>query len=384
MDFSGAATSLGHRHPRVLEWVSRALEEFTGFTGLVADNPYTRRLASMLVSHAPMRSPLVAFASTGSEACDFAIQLARYYTRRTYVLSFIGAYHGLTGTALASSPSHGIRFSPPHTVDAVYSPYPYSLRCPFKTNDCDNAVLDYVRLLIKEAVPRGGLAGIIVEPLQSHGGILVPGAEFFKGLREIVDNEASLLIVDEVYTGAGRTGRLWGIENHDIEPDVVCVGKGIGGGFPLAAVLARKDVGENWPLPSGGSLGTYAGHVISAAAGIGVMEALINDGVVDNARSVGSRLLSGLRDLSDRFEFIAEARGKGVVLGIEVTLEDLKPWSRGASNIINALRELGLLAIKVGIYDNVVKLTPPATLSHDEAEEALSIIEEAARMVGKT
>ena len=237
---------------------------------------------------------------------------------------------------------------------------------------------------MREAVPRGGLAGIIVEPIQSHGGILVPGRDFLKGLRELADDEASLLIVDEVYTGAGRTGMLWGIENYGVEPDIVCLGKGIGGGFPLAAVIARREVGGEWPLPSGGSLGTYAGHVISAAAGIGVMEALLNDGVIDNARSVGSRLLSGLEDLASRFEFIAEARGRGVVLGIEIASRGMEPWSRGASAMIDALKNLGLLAIKVGIYDNVVKLTPPATLSHDEAEEALSIIEQAASTLGKT
>ncbi len=378
LDFSGAATSLGQAHPRVVERVKEGVEKLTGFSGLLAPNEPFLRLGEELRSLVPVRDASVAYATTGSEASDFAIQLARYATGRSVILSFYGAYHGLTGYALQSSPTEGMRRVAPRTSEAVYAPYPNCFRCPLRADDCEEcskAILDFMREeILGRAVEPEDLAGIIVEPLQSHGGILLPPKSFFRGLRELTEEVGALLIVDEVYTGFGRTGRWFGIEHHGVGPDVVVMGKGIAGGLPLAAVAFRGDLVEDWYLCSGGSLGTFAGHYLGVLASLATIEAIREERLLDNAMRIGEELMRGLRELVEEFEPVVDARGVGCVQGIEVW-DESGPSGKLAGRLKEILFRNGLLAIAVGRHHNVIKLTPPITITRQQVEEALSILE---------
>ncbi len=390
LDFSGAATSLGQAHPKVVSKVKEGVERLTGFSGLLAPNEPFLRLGEELRSLVPVNDASIAYATTGSEASDFAIQLAKFATRRQVILSFYGAYHGLTGYALLSSPTEGMRRVSPRTSEAVYAPYPNCFRCPLKADDCEEctrAVLSFIEEeVIGRAVEPEDLAGIIVEPLQSHGGILFPPSSFFKGLREIADRTGAILIVDEVYTGFGRTGRWFGIEHHEVRPDIVVMGKGIAGGLPLAAVAFRGDLLEEWYLCSGGSLGTYAGHYLGVLAALATIEAIREENLVENARRRGEEMMRGLREMIEEFDSAADARGVGCVQGIEI-MEGGRPSKRLASELKDALFRNGLLAITVGRHHNVVKLTPPITITAEQVGEALSILrrslEEVSRKAGR-
>ncbi len=386
LDFSGAATSLGQAHPKVVSRVKEGVEKLTGFSGLLAPNEPFLKLGEELRSLVPVENASIAYATTGSEASDFAIQLAKFATGRQVILSFYGAYHGLTGYALQSSPTEGMRRVAPRTSEAVYAPYPNCFRCLLKADDCEEcsqAVLGFIEEeVLGRAVEPEDLAGIIVEPLQSHGGILFPSSSFFRGLREITESTGALLIVDEVYTGFGRTGKWFGIEHHGVEPDIVVMGKGIAGGLPLAAVAFRGDLVEEWYLCSGGSLGTYAGHYLGVLAALATIEAIREENLVENALKRGEELMKGLREFVSRYDHVADARGIGCVQGIEI-IEDGGPSKKLASELKDVLFRNGLLAITVGRHNNVIKLTPPITITAEQVEEALSIIEKSLEEVSR-
>ncbi|MDK2371822.1 MAG: aspartate aminotransferase family protein [Candidatus Korarchaeota archaeon] len=386
LDFSGAATSLGQAHPKVVSKVKEGVGKITGFSGLLAPNEPFLELGEELRSLVPVENASIAYATTGSEASDFAIQLAKFVTGRQVILSFYGAYHGLTGYALQSSPTEGMRRVAPRTSEAVYAPYPNCFRCPLKADNCEecsHAVLNFIEEeVLGRAVEPEDLAGIIVEPLQSHGGILFPPSSFFRGLRGIAERTGALLIVDEVYTGFGRTGRWFGIEHHGVEPDIVVMGKGIAGGLPLAAIAFRGDLVEEWYLCSGGSLGTYAGHYLGVLAALATIEAIREENLLENALRRGEEMMRGLREFVSRYDHVADARGIGCVQGIEI-LEGGRPSKRLASELKDALFRNGLLAITVGRHHNVIKLTPPITITAEQVEEALSIIEKSLEEVSR-
>ncbi|MDK2384701.1 MAG: aspartate aminotransferase family protein [Candidatus Korarchaeota archaeon] len=386
LDFSGAATSLGQAHPKVVSKVKEGVEKLTGFSGLLAPNEPLLKLGEELRSLVPVENASIAYATTGSEASDFAIQLAKFATGKQVILSFYGAYHGLTGYALQSSPTEGMRRVAPRTSEAVYAPYPNCFRCPLKADDCEersHAVLNFIEEeVIGRAVEPEDLAGIIVEPLQSHGGVLFPPSSFFRGLRGIAERTGALLIIDEVYTGFGRTGRWFGVEHHGVEPDIIVMGKGIAGGLPLAAIAFRGDLVEEWYLCSGGSLGTYAGHYLGVLAALATIEAIREENLLENALRRGEEMMRGLREFVTRYNHVVDARGIGCVQGIEI-LEGGRPSKRLASELKDALFGNGLLAITVGRHHNVIKLTPPITITAEQVEEALSIIEKSLEEVSR-
>ncbi len=377
LDFSGAATSLGQAHPKVVESIKRGVERITGFSGLLAPTEPFLKLGGELSRLVPISEASIAYATTGSEASDFAIQLARYSTKRSVILSFYGAYHGLTGYALMSSPTEGMRRVPPRISETVFSPYPNCFRCPIPASDCEDcvqAVLSFIEEeILGRAVEEEDLAGIIVEPLQSHGGILFPPKSFFGGLEKIAREVGALLLVDEVYTGFGRTGRWFGIKHHNTTPDILIMGKGIAGGMPLSAVAFRKDLVDKWYLCSGGSLGTYAGHFLSVLASLSTIEAIREENLLENARKRGEELKKGLNELKEKYEFIVDARGVGCVQGIEI-YEKGKPSGKIAGQIRESLFRRGLLAIAVGRHHNVIKLTPPITITEEQVQESIDII----------
>ncbi len=386
LDFSGAATSLGQAHPRVVKSIKDGVEKITGFSGLLAPTEPFLKLGEELSNLVPISEASIAYATTGSEASDFAIQLAKYSTKRSVILSFYGAYHGLTGYALMSSPTEGMRRVPPRISDTVFSPYPNCFKCPVPASDCDDcvqAILSFIEEeIIGRAVEEEDLAGIIVEPLQSHGGILFPPKSFFEGLKKIVKRVGALLLVDEVYTGFGRTGRWFGVEHHGIVPDILIMGKGIAGGMPLSAVAFRKDLVDRWYLCSGGSLGTYAGHYLSVLASLSTIEAIREENLIENARKRGEELKKGLNEIKEGYDFVVDARGAGCVQGIEI-YEKGKPSRKIADQIKESFFRNGLLAITVGRHHNVIKLTPPITITEEQVQESIEIIDRSMKEVSQ-
>ncbi|MCS7102992.1 MAG: aminotransferase class III-fold pyridoxal phosphate-dependent enzyme, partial [Candidatus Korarchaeum sp.] len=380
-----AATSLGQCHPKVVNAIKSGVEKITGFSGLLAPTEPFLRLGKELSSITPIGDPSIAYATTGSEASDFAIQLAKYATERSVVISFYGAYHGLTGYALFSSPTEGMRKVKPHLVDALFAPYPNcsQRRSREGRSSCVEESIEFIEEeIIGRAVEPDDVAAIIVEPLQSHGGIILPPPEFFKELRRLANEVEAILIVDEVYTGFGRTGRWWGIEHHGVEPDVIVMGKGIAGGLPLAAVAFRSDLIDEWYLCSGGSLGTFAGNYLSALASLATIEAIREEDLLRNAEERGRQLSEALEEFVEKFDVVEEARGIGCVQGIEI-FEGKRPSRKLAEELKWALFRRGLLAIPVGRYHNVIKLTPPITISEEQMEEAIRILEKAIQEVSR-
>jgi len=384
LDFSGAATSLGQAHPKVVSAVKSGVEKITGFSGLLAPTEPFLKLGKELKSIVPIKDASISYATTGSEANDFAIQLAKYSTGRSVIISFYGAYHGLTGYALFSSPTEGMRRVSPHIVDTIFAPYPNCFQCKLEGIPCDSCASKSVQFIEREILSRAvepeNVAAIIVEPLQSHGGIILPPSSFFIELKRIADEIGALLIVDEVYTGFGRTGKWWGIEHHGVEPDIIVIGKGMAGGLPLAAVAFRGDLIDEWYLCSGGSLGTFAGNYLSVLASLATIEAIREENLIKNAEERGKQLKNALMEFIDRFSIVADARGIGCVQGIEI-YENNRPSKHLADKLKWILFDKGLLAITVGRYHNVVKLTPPITITESQMEESIEILESSLKTI---
>jgi 4-aminobutyrate aminotransferase len=383
LDFSAgwAVANAGYSHPHVKQAVIGQLERTT-FGGLLSSmHEPAVRLAERLVELVPGDfHKKVWYGLSGSDASEAAGRLLHLATGKRRMVGFIGAYHGSTAASMAMS-AHIAWTNFIGGGHVIKVPYPHAYRCPFGDDlgaeKCAEKVIRYLEdYLFKTICPPGDVAAIIVEAVQSDGGDIVPPPNFLPMLADVCRRYDTYLVVDEVKVGMGRTGEWFAFQHSGVTPDVVILGKSLGGGLPLSAVVARAEILD---VGTAQALFTTAGNALSCAAGLATVEAIEQDGLVENAREVGAYLHARLVALQERHPLIGDVRGLGLIQGVELVKDrgTKEPASKEAAKVVYRAWELGLVVFYAGMFSNVLELTPPLVLTEADVDEGLEILDRA-------
>ncbi len=385
LDFAAgiAVASTGHSHPKVVKAIQEQAEKFIHISADYYHQKWVD-LGEELNEIAPFEGAALSFmTNSGTESVEAAIKLARHYTGRTQFIGFLGGFHGRTMGSLAftaSKPRYHEGFYPMMS-GVTHVPYPNPYRQVLHSLPGEyygETVVRYIEeQIIGKVLPYREVAGILVETIQGEGGYILPAPGFYPALRELCDKYEILLIVDEVQSGMGRTGKWWAIEHYGVEPDLVCVGKGVASGMPLGAMIARRDL-MNWTKGDHGN--TFGGNPIACAAALATIE-LIGSEYMENAAEVGGYALNKLRKIQSRHECIGEVRGMGLMIGVEFVKdrETRKPDEELRNRIIHLSFESGLLVLGCG--KSTIRIAPPLNITEDEIDEGLKIFQEAIAQV---
>jgi 4-aminobutyrate aminotransferase / (S)-3-amino-2-methylpropionate transaminase / 5-aminovalerate transaminase len=381
VDFTGGVGCLnvGHAHPRVVAAVQEQAARFfhTDFT-IVPYEIYVE-YAERLTAIAPFSGPCkAAFFNAGTEAVENAVKFARGYTQRPAVIGFEGAFHGRTLLSLTLT-------SKTHPYKAGLGPFaPEVYRVPFPDEYrgiMARDALDALERALSTQVAAETVAAIVVEPVQGEGGFIPAPTEFLEGLRAICDREGILLVVDEIQTGFGRTGRMFATEHYGVEPDLMTLAKSIAGGLPLSAVVGKAEIMDSlWDNAVGG---TYVGNPVALAAAVAVLDVFEEEGLVERARRIGETMRARMLVWQERFAAIGDVRGLGAMLAVEYVedRETKQPAPQIASRVAEEAAVRGLLLLKAGVHSNCNRVLCPLVISDAEGEEALAAWEEALEAV---
>ena len=383
LDFAAgiAVTSTGHCHPEVVAAIQKQAAELIHISGTDFYNEPLTDLAARLSAIAPMPGPHKFFyGNSGAEAIECAMKLARYHTGRQHIIAFLGAFHGRTMGALsltASKPQQKRRFSP-LVPGVTHVRYPYAYRgCTGGPQAEEAFSLGCARYIeekiFKTIVPPEEVAAIFVEPIQGEGGYVVAPDNFLREIREICDRHGILLVVDEVQSGAGRTGKWWAIEHSGVQPDIVCMAKGIASGMPLGVCMSRADIMDWVP---GSHASTFGGNPVSIAAALATIDILERE-AISNAARVGGMMLDRLHSWKKTHPSVGDVRGRGLMIGIELVKDkETREPAPAVRNRVEMLAfERGLMVLGCG--ETSIRLCPPLIINEDEATVALDILEEA-------
>jgi 4-aminobutyrate aminotransferase/(S)-3-amino-2-methylpropionate transaminase len=377
IDFTGGVGCLtvGHSHPQVIAAAQEQLSRFshTDFT-IVPYEVYVT-LAERLCELAPVRKPAkAAFFNAGAEAVENAVKFARSYTKRPAVISFEGGFHGRTLLALSlTSKTHPYKAGlGPFAPEIYRAPFPNEYRGPSATE-----ALEAIDRMLITHVAAESVAAIVVEPIQGEGGFVVAPQEFLQGLRAICDENGIVLVVDEVQTGFGRTGAMWGVEHSGVEGDLVTIAKSIAAGLPLSATLGKAEIMD---APGDSAIGgTYVGNPVAQAAALAVLDVFEEEDLSARAAAIGETIRSRMLAWQERWDAIGDVRGLGAMLAIELVRDRTtkEPDADVATAVVEAAAERGLLLLKSGIYSNCIRVLTPLVISDAELDEALGVWEQA-------
>jgi len=388
LDFAAgiAVAATGHCHPEVVRAIQQQAEELLHISATDFYEPRIIDLAEKLQQITPGNFPKrIFFANSGTEAIEAGLKLARYATRRPLFIAFYGAFHGRTYGSLsltASKPVQRRRFGPllPGVVHAPYA-YPYRSPYPDDPKACAEHYLRYItETLFHSIVNPEEVAAIVVEPIQGEGGYVIPPREFLQGLERLCREHGILLIVDEVQSGVGRTGKWWACEHFGITPDILCVAKGIASGLPLGLTIARSDLMTWTP---GAHASTFGGNPVAVAAALATIR-LVEEKYLENARRMGDYILKRLADWPQRHRLVGEVRGLGLMVALEL-VRDKKSKEKASAErdrVVEAVFRRGLLMLGCG--ENILRLMPPLVIDQEQADCALQLLEEALAEVEKS
>jgi 4-aminobutyrate aminotransferase/(S)-3-amino-2-methylpropionate transaminase len=381
LDLTGGVGCLnvGHSHPQVVAAAQEQLARFghTDFT-IVPYEVYVR-LAERLCELTPISGPTkAAFFNAGTEAVENAVKFARSYTKRPAVIAFEGGFHGRTLLSLSLT-------SKTHPYKAGLGPFaPEVYRVPFAQDyrgpDAHTALAALEQALVTQ-VAAESVAAIVIEPVQGEGGFVVAPRHFLEGVRRVCDDNGIVLVVDEIQTGFGRTGKLFAIEHYAVEPDLMTVAKSIAAGLPLSAVVGRAEIMD---APGDSAIGgTYVGNPVAQAAALAVLDVIEDEELVERAAAIGETLRGRMTTWRDRFDAIGDVRGLGAMMAIELVhgRESKDPAPELASAVVEAATERGLLLLKSGIYSNCIRVLVPLVITDAELDEALEVWEQALETV---
>jgi 4-aminobutyrate aminotransferase len=380
LDFNAgiAVVAAGHCHPAVVEAIQRQAARLIHMSGTDFYYENMVQLAEMLARLSPgNQRRRVYFGNSGAEAVEAALKLARHHSRRDKFIAFFGCFHGRTLGALSLTSRRPVQRAGfgPFMPGVHHVPYPYCYRCSYGKEpstcgvECARAIEDQ---LLRTILPAEETAAIVIEPVQGEGGYIVPPRKFFDELAAIAKRHGILLVFDEVQSGMGRTGKMWAAEHFDANPDIFTVAKGIASGMPVSAMVANADV-MDWPPGSHAS--TFGGNPVSCAAAIATIE-LLEAGLIENAARVGSYMRSRMDSWASRFPIVGDVRGLGLMIGIEL-VRDQQTKEKAVverESIVNMAFERGLLILGAG--DNVIRLSPPLTITTDQADFAMDVLED--------
>lgn len=380
IDFNAgiASVTTGHAHPDVVQAIQDQAERFIHMSGTDFYYEVEVELAERLAEIVPGDLEKQVFlTNSGTESVEAALKLARYTTGRPHFLSFIGAFHGRTMGSLALTGSKSVqrRGFAPLMPGVTHVPFPNPYRPALAADGRSDAqtVIDYIEnTILARIVPADEVAAVFVEPIQGEGGYVVPPTDFFPLLRDLCDRYGILLVVDEIQSGMGRTGKWWATQHWDVEPDIVCIAKGIASGMPLGAMVARKAL-MTWEPGSHGN--TFGGNPVACAAALATLD-LLEDHLIDNAAAVGTFALDRLRDMMNDHPSIGDVRGKGLMIGVELVKD--RKTKEPAPDLRNAVVyrafEHGLLLLGCG--PSTIRLMPPLVISEETVGIGLGIIDD--------
>lgn len=383
LDFTAgiAVLTTGHCHPEIVKAIIDQSQKFIHMSGTDFYYQVQVELAEKLVHISPGKSPKkVFFTNSGAETVEAAIKLSRYKTRRPKMIAFINSFHGRTMGSLSLTCSKSIQkqhFSP-FLPEVVHIPYAYCYRCFFNLEygKCKMACVNYLRdVILQKLVPPEDVAFLIVEPIQGEGGYVVPPPEFHTELKKLCEEHEIIYVADEIQSGMGRTGKMFACEHFNIEPDIICLAKGIASGLPLGAMIAKSDI-MTWKYGSHAS--TFGGNPVSCAASLKTIE-LLEKSLMENAKNIGEHILSVLRCMQSTYEFIGDVRGRGLMIGIEIVKDrdNKEPAPELRKKIIEKAFHRGLLLLGCGT--NTIRFCPPLIITKAEADMGLEIFEEILR-----
>jgi 4-aminobutyrate aminotransferase len=386
LDFTSGigVTNTGHCHPRVVQAIQDQAARFIHAQVNIFYHEPLLRLVEAMRQVVPPHLDSFFFSNSGAEAVESSVKLARHYTGRPNVIVFQGSFHGRTAQTMAMTTSktvYRVNYQP-LPAGVFVAPYPYYYRYGWEAEQTSQWALEEVRFLLQTQTAPIETAAIIVEPVLGEGGYVVPPPSFLPGLRQICDEHDILLIIDEVQSGCGRTGKFFAFEHVGVEPDILVMAKGLGSGFPISGIAAPRELTEKWMVGTHG--GTYGGNPIGCAAAEATIRALLDDKLVDNAAERGVQLMDGLHEIQSRYPVIGDLRGLGLMVGVEFTHPDTRqPATEVAKRVIQHCLEKGrLIMMSCGPYSNTVRWMPPLVVTEVQIEEGLTIFEKAVAAAG--
>ena len=389
-DFSAgiAVTSTGHCHPEVVAAIQKQAGELIHMSGTDFYYENMVQLAERLSKIAPMPGPhKIYYGNSGAEAIEAALKLARYHTKRQNIIAFFGAFHGRTMGALsltASKPQQKRRFAP-LVPGVTHIRYPDVYRdCSGGPQDAEAFALGCARFieekLFKTILAPEEVAAIFVEPVQGEGGYVVAPTPFMQELRRICDKHGILLVVDEVQSGAGRTGKWWAVEHTGVQPDMVCMAKGIASGMPLGITMTRAEIMDWVP---GSHASTFGGNPVCIAAALATLDVIEKEGLLANSQRVGSHMMQRMADWPSKHRIVGDVRGRGLMIGVEIVKDQqTKEYAADLRDrIVELAFERGILFLGCG--PSTVRISPPLIVNQEEADVAIDVLEEAIEIVSK-
>jgi 4-aminobutyrate aminotransferase-like enzyme len=370
-----AVGSVGHSHPHYVARLSEQLGRIT-FGSFATET--RARFLNLVSELLPEGITHIQLFSGGAEAVEAAFRLAKSVTKKFEFVGFWGGYHGKTAGTIGLL-GGGYRYHQgPFPPGMHLSPYANCYRCPWKLQypSCGLACAEHLRNVMKNDT-QGEVAAIILEPMQGTAGNVIPPEDFVRAVRDIADEFDALLIADEILTGFGRTGTMWASEQFSIKPDIMTIGKGIGGGFPLSGVASSLDrmLAKPFGEPSGSS-SSYGGNPLAAAAGLGAVEVILEEKLVENSARVGKLMLCALKQLQEKYRFIGDVRGRGLMVGVEMVADRTtkEPLDKTITRaLFHEALERGLVTMT---YSQIIRINPPLVISEDEAMCGVDILDE--------
>jgi 4-aminobutyrate aminotransferase-like enzyme len=377
-----AVGSVGHCHPHYVEALKAQAERLT-FGSFTTET--RAKFLELLSSVAPPGLTRIQLFSSGAEAVEAAFRLAKSVTKKFEFIGYTGAFHGKTSGVLPLLWGDFKEGMGPFTPGCYVAPYASCYRCPLSLTypDCGIACAEKTREVIRNQTG-GAVAAVIVEPMQGTAGNVIPPPGFLSAIRSIAKDHGALFIADEMITGFGRTGKMWGVDHDGVVPDVMTVGKGVGGGFPLSGVISTEELtkAKPWANPSGSS-SSYGGNPLASAAGLASLEIITRENLVENSERVGRAMLARLGAMKEKRRIVGDVRGKGLLLGLDL-VKDRRTKELVSKDFTKALFQeclrRGLVAMS---YTPVIRLNPPLSIDETTALDGLEILDEAIGAVAR-
>ncbi len=382
--FGMVGVSTGHRHPIVVRAIKNVLDRYLHVYDMAT--PERVELFEYLTSILPERLGRFQMYTTGSETVEAAMRMAKASTGKHEFISLYRGFHGKTLGSMALMGGGMKKGFGPLPGGAFQSHNAYCYRCPLNLTypSCGVACADQIENVYEQQTT-GDVAAVVVEPMQAAGGMIIPPNEFLQKIRAFCDKKGLLLIVDEIFTGAGRTGKMWGFEHSGVVGDVITAGKGIGSGFPVGLMASDPSLGADWPWAQpAGSTTTFGGNAVAAVAALATLKVIVDQGLAKNAAVIGEHMLARFRQMQHRFDFIGDVRGEGLMIGIELVRdkETKEPMAQAhAEEIFRQVYQRGVL-LPNATY--ILRIVPPLTLTRELADRGLDIFEAGLEAFAKT
>ncbi len=365
----------GHCHPRVVKAIQdQAAKIIHAQANIFAHEPMMRAAAE-LTATLPESLNQVFFTNSGAEAIEGALKLAKVATGRPAIITFRGGFHGRTHGAMSVTSSRvKVRGHYEPLLPSVYfAPFPYIFRSPYggDPSDADLAYFAELEQMFDQLVMPDDVAAILVESVLGEGGYIVPPARWMQKLRALCDEHGILLILDEVQSGMGRTGKMWAFEHYGIVPDIMTSAKGLASGMPVSAVVANRTIMDAWAPGAHG--GTYGGNAVGTAAAVATLQVIRDEGLVEIAARMGQVLIDGLRAIQADYPVIGDVRGLGLMLAAEFVMDDGAPNPGAVARVIDACLRQHVLLLTCGTYDQVIRVVPPLIVSEEQIIEFIAV-----------